>query len=135
MSTSWAHERDSAHLWGEVNKLNQTVGELKAGVSDLKSSVESLRTDVGQFKERLSRGVWTITGISIAASAIFAILIFLATKMWDSVLKPGLAHAVAEQIEPIVDKRVKEAQAAEAARTQTNQSKSTITAPSPNSSK
>lgn len=113
-SPSWAQERDAVHVWTALTKVNETLGEMKAGIAGLHTSTEGLRGDVTKFKSHLSRATWSVAG----AAAIIGGLFWFSSHIWDSILKPGLAHAVAEQVGPIIDKRVKEAQAETAPRSQ-----------------
>lgn len=108
---NWPAERDSVHVWSEINKLNLSFGEIKTNIAGLQASVKSLQGDMDSFKRGLEKAYAFVKGASLVIGLVFAALVWLSTHLWDSVLKPGLAHAVAEQISPIVDKQIKESEA------------------------
>jgi len=112
----WSTERDSAHVWSALSQLRQETGELKAAIGGSNESAKEVRADLRE----LSRDLQTLkaevqSNLSFVKGAVWVagILLALVTGVfvyaWGSVIQPGLAHAIVEQLRPEISKQVNEA--------------------------
>ena len=112
----WAGERDAGHLWNAVSGLSKETGELKASIQQNIVVIGEFRADVKDFSKEIvdlqaqvreQRSF--LKGVTWAVGFVFVVVSALLTVAWTSVIQPGLAHAIGEQIKPEIAKQLSEA--------------------------
>lgn len=112
----WAGERDAGHLWNAVSGLSKETGELKAAVQqnivvigEFRADVKDFSKDIVDLQAQVREQRSFLKGVAWAVSAVFIVVSALLTLAWTSVIQPGLAHAIGEQIKPEIAKQLSEA--------------------------
>lgn len=101
---------------GAIGGINQAIGEIRSDAATLKvqsgvtqTEVKDLVEKIDQLKITTSSQLSFVKGVAWALGIAFVAVSGGMAWMWASVIKPGLAHAIVEQIKPEISKQVTEA--------------------------
>lgn len=112
----WAGERDAGHVWNALSQLREEVGGLKASVQqgtitvgDVRTDIRDLARDINKLQTETSSQMGFVRGMVWAIGGALTLATIFLGVAWTSVIKPGLAHAIVEQIKPEIAKQVSDA--------------------------
>lgn len=108
----YTHDRDAAYYFAQISALSKDIAQLSATLqantqtlSELRADAKQNSADVAQLGKDLSSHISFAKG----AAAVFLLVCTALGFAWSSIIKPGLAHAIVEQVKPEIAKQVTEA--------------------------
>jgi hypothetical protein len=111
----WLAERDAGHVWGAISGVRQELGQLTTSVQtntafnkEVRDDIKELKSELGRLQAQTSSHLSFVKGAVWVAGIVIAVASFLLAWSWNSIIQPGLAHAIVEQLKPEIRKQVSE---------------------------
>lgn len=116
VTPNWMAERDSGHVWSAISNLNKQTGELVAAIQANNQALQDVRQDIKDLSKYLTElQTQTQTQMGFVKGAVWfggiamAVVSAVTIWAWGSILQPGIAHAIVDQLRPEITKQVSDA--------------------------
>lgn len=99
----------------KVSEVGQTVAGLKESVLHLTAEGAKSTSELSALRLQIAEQRAFLKGASLVAGGAITVVGFFLVLAWSEVIKPGLSHAIVEQMESQITQQVNEAVAKESA--------------------